>query len=266
MLYDKITTPIKLLTFLLALVLLCSCVNTRRATYFNNLQNVDLPDQDIEPVIQKNNILSIVVSSLNPEATTIFNTPNMSVISSTNGTGTSSVTTGYLVDRDGGIVFPVLGYIKVAGMTFQQLTDYLQKTIKEKQLLVDPIVSLRILNFKVTVLGEVNRPGVLMVPEGKISLLEAIGEAGDLTLFAKRDNVLLIRVENGKKITRRVDLNAQDFVFNSPYYYLKANDVLYVEPNKTKIGGTSNLQQILPLAFSGLSLIIIVLSTFIKHP
>lgn len=255
-----------LLFLLLCFVVFSSCVNTRRATYFNNLQTVDLPEQDIEPIIQKNDILSIIVSSLNPEATAIFNTPNQSVIASTSGTGTSSVTTGYLVDRQGRIVFPILGYIDAAGLTQQHLTDIIAATLSEKKLLLDPIVSVRILNFKVTVLGEVNRPGVEMVPEGKISLLEALGMAGDVTLYGKRDNVLLIRVENGKKITRRIDLNSQDFVYNSPYYYLKSNDVIYVQPNSTRIGGTSNLQQVLPLAFSGLSLLVILLSTFIKRP
>ena len=252
--------------FLLFLVFLMgSCVNTRKATYFNNIQNADLPEQDIEPVIQKNDVLSIIVSSLNPEATAIFNTPNQSVISSSSGTGTTSVTTGYLVDRDGRIVFPLLGYIQAGGLTQRQLTDELAKTLTDKKLLLDPIVTVRIMNFRVTVLGEVNRPGVVMVPEGKISLLEALGNAGDLTLFAKRDQVLLIRVENGKKMTRRIDLNSQDFVYNSPFYYLKTNDVVYVEPNKAKVATTSNLQTILPIAFSALSFLVIILDRFVKH-
>jgi polysaccharide biosynthesis/export protein len=235
-----------------------SCVNTRKATYFNDIQNSESNDQIVESVIQKNDLLSINVSSLNPEATTIFNAPNQSVIASSSGTGTSSLTTGYLVDNDGNIVFPILGFVKAEGLTQRQLIDYLVKELTDRKLLVDPIVSVRLLNFQVTVLGEVNKPTVVPVPNGKISMLEAIGMAGDLTLFAKRDNVLLIRVENGKKITRRIDLSAPDFVAKSPYYYLKTNDVVYVESNKTKIGNTSNFRQNLPIVFGALSLLFIV--------
>lgn len=240
------------------LILLASCVNTRKATYFNDIKNTETADQDGESVVQKNDLLSISVSSLNPEATLIFNAPNQSVIASSSGTGTSSLTTGYLVGSDGNIVFPVLGYVKAEGLTLKQLTDYLSKTLTDKKLLVDPIVNVRLMNFKVTVLGEVNKPTVVNAPNGKLSMLEAIGMAGDLTLFAKRDNVLLIRVENGKKITRRINLNEADFVTSSPYYYLKTNDVVYVESNKVKIGNNSNFRQNMPLIFSALSLLFIV--------
>jgi polysaccharide biosynthesis/export protein len=236
-----------------------SCVNTKKATYFNNLQSVQMPDQDVESVIQKSDMLSINVSSLNPEATAIFNAPNQSVIASSSGTGTSSLTTGYLVDHEGNITFPVLGYVKAEGLTGKQLTDYLSKTLADKKLLVDPIVSVRMLNFKVTVLGEVNRPTVVQVPNGKISMLEAIGMAGDLTLFAKRDNVLLIRTENGKKLTTRINLEDPGFVTASPYYYLKTNDVVYVESNKSKINSTSSFRQNLPIYFSALSVLVVVI-------
>lgn len=241
-----------------AVVLLSSCVNTRKATYFNDLTNSESIDQDVESLIQKSDMISINVSSLNPEATAIFNAPNESVIASSSGTGTSSLTTGYLVDHEGNITFPVLGYVKAEGLTAKQLSDYLVKTLADKKLLVDPIVSVRMLNFKVTVLGEVNRPQVVPVPNGKISMLEAIGVAGDLTLFAKRDNVLLIRTENGKKITRRINLEEPGFI-TSPYYYLKTNDVVYVESNKSKINSTSSFRQNLPIYFSALSVLVVVI-------
>jgi len=233
-------------------------VNTRKATYFNDLTNSESIDQDVESLIQKSDMISINVSSLNPEATAIFNAPNESVIASSSGTGTSSLTTGYLVDHEGNITFPVLGYVKAEGLTAKQLSDYLVKTLADKKLLVDPIVSVRMLNFKVTVLGEVNRPQVVPVPNGKISMLEAIGVAGDLTLFAKRDNVLLIRTENGKKITRRINLEEPGFI-TSPYYYLKTNDVVYVESNKSKINSTSSFRQNLPIYFSALSVLVVVI-------
>jgi polysaccharide biosynthesis/export protein len=244
---------------LAALIGLSSCMNYQKAVYFNNIKEKEAIEPDVDPVIQKNDLLSIMVTSLNPEATAVFNTPNQSVIASTSGNGTSSVTTGYLVDNQGQIVFPILGNITVAGLTQKQLTDTLASILAAKKLLTDPIVSVRFLNFKVTVLGEVNRPGVIPSPSGKLSILEALGQAGDLTLFAKRDNVLLVRVENGKKITRRINLNGSDFVFSSPYYYLKTNDILYVEPNKAKIATTSNFRQSLPIVFSALSFAVIVI-------
>lgn len=114
------------------------------------------------------------------------------------------------------------------------------------------------MNFRVTVLGEVNRPGVVPVANGKISLLEAIGMAGDMTVYAKRDNVLLIRVEDGNKIVRRLDLNDPAFVSASPYYYLKTNDVVYVETGKAKIANASSLRQNLPAILSGLSFLAII--------
>jgi polysaccharide export outer membrane protein len=185
----------------------------------------------------------------------IFNDPNQS--------GTDNTQSGYLVSTEGTILFPILGKITAAGLTTKQLTDNLTKTLVDKKLLVDPIVNVRITNFKVTVLGEVLRPTVVPVPSEKISMLEAIGMAGDMTLFAKRDNVLLIRVENGKKITRRINLNASDFL-ESQYYYLKNNDIVYVEPNKAKVASTNRSQQIVPLVLSILTVGIIIIDRLVK--
>ena len=132
-----------------------------------------------------------------------------------------------------------------------------------KKLLVDPIVNVRIMNFKVTVLGEVAKPSVVPVANEKISMLEAIGMAGDMTIYAQRDNVLLIRIENGKRITRRINLNSPEFL-GSPFYYLKNNDVVYVEPNKDKIATTRRSQQLLPIIVSVLSVIVIIADRHIK--
>jgi len=250
---------IRVCWFVIFIFSFSSCVTSKKAIYFTNIQNTEFPDGDIEPVIQSNDLLSISVSSLNPEATIIFNTPNQPLNSTTSGTGSSSQTTGYLVNREGNILFPVLGKVKAAGLTQKELTDYLTGTLVQKKLLIDPIVSVRILNFKVTVLGEVTKPTVVPVPNEKISMLEALGMAGDMTLYAQRDNVLLIRVENGKKITRRIDLNSPNFL-TSPYYYLKTNDVVYVEPNNVKVASSSRSQQLLPIIFSGLSVIAIILA------
>lgn len=120
-------------------------------------------------------------------------------------------------------------------------------------------MNIRFLNFKVTVLGEVGRPTVISVANEKISILEAIGIAGDLTIYAKRDNVLLIREENGNKVVKRLNLNQTD-IFTSPYYYLQTNDIVYAEPNNARLTASSNVRQILPLILSGLSFVAIILT------
>ena len=220
------------------------------------LENKEFTETNVVPVIQKSDVLSITVSSLNSEATIIFNTPNQT------GSVNNSQITGYLVNTDGIILFPILGKIKVEGLTERAFSETLAATLVEKKLLVDPIVNVRIINFKVTILGEVSRPTVVQVPNEKISMLEAIGMAGDMTLYAKRDNVLLIRVENGKKITRRINLNSPDFL-ESPFYYLKTNDIIYVEPNKDRIASTGRSLQVLPVVLSALTLVAIIVERVI---
>jgi polysaccharide biosynthesis/export protein len=248
-----------LLSFFVAAITLSSCVNTRSHTNFNDLKDNTFTDQYVEPAIQKNDQLSIIVTSPNPEATEIYNKPNQSVISSSSGTGVSSITTGYLVDQQGNINFPGIGVVKAEGLTLRQLSETLTRELTTRKLLIDPIVTTRLMNFKVTVLGEVARPTVVYATNGQLSFLEALGMAGDLTVYSKRDNVLLIRVENGKKIVKRIDLTSADFVSGSPYYYLKTNDVIYVEANKAKIGSSSTLRQSLPAILSGLSFAAIII-------
>ncbi|MCE3282524.1 MAG: sugar transporter [Chitinophagaceae bacterium] len=248
-----------MLFFFCILCVLTSCVNTKPHTYFNDLKNNVFADTLIEPAIQKNDLLSISVTSLNPEATEVFNKPNESVIAHSSGNGVSAITTGYLVDQSGHINFPILGAFKAEGLTLEALADSLSATLDRKKLLVGPIVNVRLMNFRVTVLGEVARPTVVTSTSGRLSFLEALGMAGDLTLYSKRDNILLIRIENGKKIIRRLDLTSPDFVASSEYYYLKTNDVIYVEANKNRIGSATALRQTLPAILSGLSFLAIII-------
>jgi polysaccharide biosynthesis/export protein len=235
-----------------------ACVNTRTATYFPDVNdktitaNTPIP----ETMIQKNDILSISVSSLNPEASAVFNSPNNSNIMVPGGT--SNQTSGYLVSADGNIQFPILGNFKAGGLTKEQLRDSITYKLLDRKLLIDPIVNVRFLNFRVTVLGEVAHPSVVSVPNEKISLLEALGLAGDLTIYARRDNVLVIREENGDKIIKRLNLNSNELL-SSPYYYLKSNDIIYVEPNKSRVGSSSRSQQWIPVVLSGLSLVVIII-------
>jgi polysaccharide biosynthesis/export protein len=252
----------KFFVYLLLLTLLSSCVNTRTATYFNDLRDSEMPflPENLEPQIQKNDLLNISVSSLNAEATQIFNLHNTSN-QSTVVSGSISHSNGYLVDQDGYIQFPILGNIKAVGLTKKELKNFIINGILKRNLLIDPIVNIRYLNYKITVLGEVANPSVINVPNEKVTLLDAIGLAGDLTLYARRDNVLIIREEEGKRISKHINLNDVE-LFSSPYYYLKSNDVVYVSPNKSRVASTSRLNQWLPLVLSGLTLAIIAVDRF----
>jgi len=243
---------------------LTSCSNTRKVAYFADLKDSTLiaSQESLEPVIQKKDILSISVSSLSTEATVIFNTPNIPVTPNA-ATNNMPQTAGYLVSQDGNIKFPVLGDIPAAGLTQKQLENNIAQMLVDKKLLFDPIVTARFLNFRVTVLGEVNHPGVVNVPSEQISILEAIGQAGDLTIYGLRDNVILIRQEGPDKLVKRLDLTSSQLL-KSPYFFLKSNDVLYIEPGKAKIAVTDQTRQILPIIFSGMSVIVIILTSLLK--
>lgn len=216
------------------------------------------PYKRVDPPIQTSDLLSITVSSLNPQASAIFNAPNESTPNANMATQSgNTLTVGYLVNDSGYIQFPFLGPIRAEGISKSQLTINIVKLLTDKKLLIDPIVTIRHLNFRVSVLGEVARPGIFTVPNEKISILEALGLAGDLTMYGKRDNVLLIREDGkGEKETTRLNLGSKDLL-SSPYYYLRSNDVLYVEPTKNKVQREKNLL-VFPIIISLTTLFIIV--------
>ncbi|MBC5773711.1 polysaccharide biosynthesis/export family protein [Pontibacter sp. KCTC 32443] len=257
----KIAFPPLCYIIALCTVMFTSCIDTSKATYFNNISNTEFPSEDLqllEPVIQENDLLSISVNSLNPEASVIFNMPNVSATETSTVSGNTAQASGYLVDQDGFIQFPFLGNIKAAGLTKKALKENITRELERRKLLIEPIINIRYLNYKVSVLGEVARPSVFTIPNEKITLLEALGLAGDLTIYANRDNVLLIREEDGTKKLTRINLTT-DELFTSPYYYLKSNDIIYVEANKSKISSTGTARQWLPVVFSALSLTVIVI-------
>lgn len=257
--------PVLLLFAGLFFIFFSSCVDTKKVTYFNDVQDSArlVSPSTLEPVIQKKDILSITVSSLSNEATVIFNTPNLPITPNAVTSPNTPQTAGYLVNGDGDIKFPVIGDIHAAGITQKQLEDTITHLLIVKKLLYDPIVTSRFLNFRVTVLGEVNRPGVITVPSEQISILEAIGQAGDLTIYGLRDHVMLIRQVGQDKIIKRLDLNSSKLL-QSPYYFLKSNDVVYVEPGVAKAASSSLVQQRLPVILSGMSLLIILLTNVFK--
>ncbi|OQP51718.1 polysaccharide biosynthesis/export family protein [Niastella populi] len=247
-----------LLIVLAACILLTNCTNMKKVAYLNNINETEITNaiNNLEPVIQKNDLLSVTVSSPNATASQPFNTV---VTVSTQTIGyTATQASGYLVDMDGFIDMPMLGRIKAAGLTKQQLKDNITKVLVDNKYLLYPVVSVRYLNFKVTVLGEVARPMVVNVPDEKINILEALGFAGDLTIYARRDNIALIREEQGKRIVKRLDLNSGNLL-TSPYYYLMSGDILYVEPNKAKVSQNSNTRMWLPGILSGLGLAAVII-------
>jgi polysaccharide export outer membrane protein len=256
---NRLGFKISLVIFSLA-VGLSSCIDMRKTTYFNDLKDGEIMSAPAGiPLIHKNDILSISVSSLNPEASAVFNAPNLLPTATSTVLGAPSQLVGYLVNESGDILFPVLGTVHAESLSTKQLSDTIAKKLSDKRLLVDPIVSTRITNFKVTVLGEVGRPGVITVPSEQITILEALGFAGDLTIYGRRDNVLLIREKGGKKTVQHIDLNKQD-ILSSRYYNLEPNDVIYVQANIDKVRSVNNTRQLMPVAFAALSFLIIVTS------
>ena len=240
-----------------------SCVNAKKATSFYDIPDSEfaVSNVDLEPIVSKNDLLSISVTSLNPEATEVFNASNVSVAQTSTSTGATSEASGYLVDQEGFIRFPILGKIEAAGKTKQELREEITQELVERKLLLEPIVDIRYLNYRVSVLGEVKNPTVVTIPSEKVTLLEALGLAGDLTVYANRDNILLIREEDNVRKLVRLDLTSDD-IFTSPYYNLKSNDIIYVEANKSKVASTSRVNQWLPIILSSLSLAVIAFDRF----
>lgn len=219
------------------------------------------------PPIQPDDILQVTIQTLDPSATALLNQQNtatwpMNGNAVGNGSTTANnVASGYLVDKDGYVLLPLIGKIFVKGKTTDVVRDEVRA--KASEYYKDPIVNVRFVNFKITVLGEVTRPSSYIMPNEKVSLLDALGMAGDLTIYGKRENILLIRDAGGKKEFIRFNIN-DSRMFSSPYFYLRQGDVVYVEPNKSKIATTDGIRtRNITIAVSILSLLV-VLATRIK--
>lgn len=217
-------------------LLLTACTSSKKILYLQDVQ--PLKQQDIENQyevkIHNDDLLAIMVNSKNPELALPFNMP---LISYQLGyqSGYNQRILGYLVDSDGNIDFPILGKIHAAGMTRKELTGYLKQRLIDEDFIKDPIVTVQFLNFKISVMGEVNRPGSFDISSDRITLLEALSKAGDLTIYGRRDRVAVIREVDGVRTILYHDLRSSD-IFQSPCYYLQQNDIVYVEPNKAKTG------------------------------
>lgn len=218
-------------------LLLGACSVPKDVAYFQGIdslseEQLSQMNQTYDTKICPDDLLSISVSAWDPSVVTPFNPPVFSYAQQgEEPIRSSQAMYSYLVDPDGNINFPVLGKVEVEGLNKQEISDLLQEKISKY--VQDPLVNVQILNFKVMVLGEVSRPGGLSVKNDRISVLDALGYAGDITINGDRTNVLIVRDMNGKKEFGRINLTGTD-MFVSPYFYLKQNDVVYVEPNSAK--------------------------------
>ena len=229
----------KLLLFVVASALLAGCTSYKNVPYMQNPEVVnsyreDLPLYDAK--IMPKDLLSITVNTSDPQAAAPFNltvqTPLNAALTNINTT-TQPTLQQYLVNNKGEIDFPVIGRLKVGGLTKNEAEDLIREQL-QPYLKESPIVTVRMANYKISVLGEVNRPGTFTVGNEKVNILEALAMAGDMTVYGVRDNVKLIREDaKGKREIINLNLNNAELVV-SPYYYLRQNDIIYVTPNKTK--------------------------------
>lgn len=216
--------------------LFSACNSTKEVVYLQDV--VPLKQQDIERkyevFIHEDDLLSIMVNSKDPELALPFNMPLITYQIGSESSGQQRVL-GYLVDTNGDIDFPILGKLHVAGLSRLELRDLIKEKLISGDYIKDPVVTVQFLNYKVSVMGEVARPGSFTITGDRITLLEALSMAGDLTIYGRRDRVAVIREENGKRTILFHDLRSSD-IFTSPCYYLQQNDIVYVEPNKAKAG------------------------------
>lgn len=252
---------------MLLTVLLASCRSTEEIAYVADAtrDSAIAVSGQFSKGIQSNDLLSIYVESETPEATLQFNQETNKIATSSSGAvlnpGTTGGVTGYLVNADGDITFPVLGKIHVAGLTHNELASTIEQRLVSEGHIKDPVVTVKLMNFKVSVLGEVAKPGQLVVDGERLTIFEALSMVGDLTIYGQRYNVTVIREENGMRTIGNLDLSSKE-VFNSPYYYLHQNDVVYVEPNMKKKKTADRDPIVMTYISSGLSVITTLSTVF----
>lgn len=256
---------------LIAIVVVClvfgSCGSSKHIAYFQNADSISYAASKglFDAKIMPKDLLTITVSATDPKAATPF---NLSVTNTLSASGQLSTSGGslqtYLVDNDGFINFPVVGQIHVAGLTKRECENRIKEKVAPYMSAEEnPIITVKMASFKVTIAGEVKSPGVFNVDQEKISVIEALARAGDLTIYGKRENVLLIREDaTGQKSVHRINLNDANII-NSPYYYLQQNDYIYVEPNKVQ-AQNSNIGSSVTIWFSVVSVVMSAASLIVN--
>ncbi|HKG06351.1 MAG TPA: polysaccharide biosynthesis/export family protein [Pedobacter sp.] len=258
--------PGKLVTLsIIAIVCFSSCGSYKNIPYFQELKTENITEETVtnfSPLtIQPGDILEINVSSRNPESSAIFN-KNLTQISGLSASTTSDIPgTGYEVDEEGFIYLPLIGKYEVKGISISAL----RKQLSEKMISLykDPVVNIRILNFRISVYGDVLKPNIYTIQGSRITITQALTLAGDLNITAMRNRIFLIRDEAGKRKYIPIDLTTKN-LFQSPYFYLKNNDEIYVQPDKTKYATVDRGYRTATLVLSGLSIIAIVLSNLYR--
>lgn len=239
---------------------LTSCQSSKNTVYFANIDSAkynQIPKAEFkEPLIQTDDILTINVQSLGIDA---FSAPVETATSVTGNAGSGAATvSGFLVNKAGNVEIPMLGVVKLAGLTTSEAIEVIRQ--KANNFYKEPTVQVRFANYKVTVLGEVARPATYTVPSEKVTVLDAIAMAGDLTIFGKRQNIMLMRDNGDKKDVVRLDLNSSSLI-NSPYFYLKQNDVLYIEPTKAKnASNNAPTRQLVTISIAIITVIVTILT------
>lgn len=247
---------------------LSACTSSKNISYFKDVPDTLAQKKEITqvtyitPVIQPDDILQVSVQTLDPNVGSLSiqqgNSTLPSGSASLNNPASGSGVNGFIVDKQGYVILPLLGKIKAQGKTTDEIRDEIHA--KALEFYKDPIVNVRYANFKITVLGEVARPSSYVMPNEKVSLLDALGAAGDLTIYGKRENVLLVRDKNGKKEFARFNLNNSN-LFTSPYYYLQQGDLIYVEPNRAKVVSTDAARlRAITIITSAVSLVTIIIA------
>ena len=248
----------------MTVVMLASCYAPKQVYYMNNIKDSVYKNIPIPPAtIQRGDQLYIFVSSLNIESAAIFNMPNFMSASTGGPSGATqnNPVVGYLVDEYGKIVMNKIGSIQAAGLSYKALKDTIEN--KLSSYLKDPIVNIRLINFRITVLGEVAHPGTFNVSNSEINILQALGLAGDLMITGKRKTVLLYRQTDTAQITSRINLTDTNLI-NHPSFKMKSGDVLYIEPNRVKMNTSSSFLQIWPTIVSAATILVLLLSNLKK--
>lgn len=254
-------------------IFLASCSTTKNVPYFQDFADTAKPVivktvPFKSPVIQTDDILSITIQTIDNDVNSMLNsntsvnnaTATIPVLSGSSNTSAPQPVSGYLVDKDGYVEVPFVGKMHLAGLTTSEAKELLLKEVNKY--FNDAIVNVRYANFKITVIGEVLRPATYVVPNEKVNIFDALGMAGDMTIYGQRENVLLVRDSLNDKKLIRLNLNNKDII-SSPYFYLQSNDMIYVQPNKSKIASTDAYRnRLFAIVAAVLTVIIVSINKF----
>lgn len=251
----------KIAVLLIFMTFFSSCVSSKKIVYLSkDGQNNESSESRYESVLQPDDNIFITVTSSQPDLAAPFNLVYVTMRTNEMNSANNETLISYLIDQNGEINFPVIGKIKLAGLTRIEAEESIKKHLKDE--LKDPGVIIRIVNFKVSVEGEVAKPGIVSIPGERITIFEALSHAGDLTIYGKRENVMIIREIDGVKTVNYVDLTDSSII-NGEFYYLKRNDLIYVQPNKTRVN-SSAIGPNLTVGLSALSLLVTIIALSIR--